>query len=362
MFVLNRQRMAYHAIALVVRRVGSPFWRMAVTRMRFRARAAVWLVPWIGYLWGLHSVFPDTNRAGRPNRLHAQQQHEAKIAVDVNLVLLPVTVTDTKGGVVTDLDRSHFKVHEEGDLQEISYFEQVDTPFSVGLVFDVSGSMKERVATAQDALAALFRHANAQDEAFLLTFAAEVKLQVEFTHDLEQIRYRAFLETVEGRTAMVDALWEALKEMDRARNPRRAIVLISDAGGNVSAHTKRELLRKAVEADVRIYPVIVDYRMQDREQRLGKAFLETLAERTGGRCFMVKRNTSMVKAMESLGRLLHNHYMIGYYPRREAPEGKWQRVRVKLDADHPQGKLRTDAPGGYYRPGRKLFNWLVPPA
>jgi Ca-activated chloride channel family protein len=173
---------------------------------------------------------------------------------------------------------------------------------------------------------------------------------------LEQIRHRALLAQIDGQTAMVDALFEALDEMKRAQNLRRAIVLISDAGGNRSVHTKQELLRHAVEADVRIYPVIVDFKVANREQRLGRAFLEKLANRTGGRCFMVKRNKSMVDAMDKLGRLLHNHYLIGYYPRREAPEGKWQKVRVRLEADDLGGKLRTDAPSGYYRPGGNALN------
>jgi Ca-activated chloride channel family protein len=312
------------------------------------------LVMW--YVWGLHSAFSDTQGQRSPNLLFAQEHHSAKIEVDVNLVLLPVTVTDRAGGIVAGLERSHFSVYEEKQLQQISYFEHVDTPFSVGVVFDVSGSMKERAETARDALTALFRHANAEDEAFLLTFSATSNLEVAFTKDLEQIRFRALMAQIDGQTAMVDALFEALSEMKRAQNLRRAIVLISDAGGNRSVHTKQELLRQAVEADVRIYPVIVDFKVANREQRLGRAFLEKLANRTGGRCFMVKRNKSMVDAMDKLGRLLHNHYLIGYYPRREAPEGKWQRVRVRLEADDLGGKLRTDAPSGYYRPSGNALN------
>jgi VWFA-related protein len=213
--------------------------------------------------------------------------------------------------------------------------------------------MRRRMDTAQDALSSLFQYANADDEAFLLTFSSETTLRLDFTRELDQLGYRLLLEEIGGRTALVDAVFEGLKGMQHARNQRRAIVVISDAGGNLNARSNKELLREAVESDVRVYPVIVDFHARDRDQRRGKAFLDKLAHRTGGRTFVVKRNKDMAKTMETLGRLLHSHYVIGYYPRREAPDGKWQKVRVSLDVEHPRGNLRADAPGGYYRPSGK---------
>ncbi len=301
----------------------------------------------------LQPAYADTRLLGPLNLRDEPSRTDAYISVDVNLVMLPVTVTDGKGRVVTDLKRDHFNVFEEREQQQIQYFEHVEAPLSVGLVFDVSGSMRRRIGTAQDALSSLFKYSSAEDEAFLLTFSSTTALRHDFTHELDQLRYSLLMEELGGQTALVDALFEGLREMRRARHKSKAIVLISDAGGNTNAHSKKELLREAVEGDVRVYPVIVDFDVQNREQRLGRAFLQNLAQRTGGRTFMVKRNKDMARTMERLGRLLHNHYVIGYYPQREAPEGKWQKIRVRLEVEPSRSRLRAYAPGGYYRPSGK---------
>lgn len=313
--------------------------------------SALWLVVCLAA--GFLPAYADT-RSLRPLNLREEPvRPDAHISVDVNLVMLPVTVTDGKGRVVTDLRRDHFHVFEGREQQQIQYFEQVEAPLSVGLVFDVSGSMRRRIGTAQDALSSLFKYSSPEDEAFLLTFSSTTALRHDFTHELDQLRYGLLLEKLGGQTALVDALFEGLREMRHARHKSKAIVLISDAGGNTNARSKKELLREAVEGDTRVYPVIVDFDVRNREQRLGRAFLEKLAQRTGGRTFMVKRNQEMARTMERLGRLLHSHYVIGYYPLREAPEGKWQRVRVRLEGDPSRAKLRAYAPGGYYRPSGK---------
>src|SRR5262249_46449720 len=161
----------------------------------------------------------------------------ADIRVDTNMALVWVSVTDPVGRYVTGLDRENFKVTEDKIEQEISQFSSEDAPMSVGVVFDTSGSMGAKLRRSREAVAQFLKTANPEDEFFLVQFNDRPEMLVPFTPLPEDVQARLpFLES-KGRTALLDGVYMAMNEMKKARNPRKAILIISDGGANSSRYT-----------------------------------------------------------------------------------------------------------------------------
>ena len=281
------------------------------------------------------------------------------LKADSNLVLVPVTVRDRMGRVVANLQEDQLRVFDENEVQDIAFFSSETVPYSVGLVVDLSHSMKKKMSSALSALGEFFKSANTEDEAFLVSFAARPELRIGFTQNLAEIQNSLILEQPGGRTALIDAILLSLRQMQSARNPRKALIVISDAGENNSIYSKSELLRVAMEADVQIFSVVVQngprgkvhfrkkLRLPTVQQQSGESFLKKLAKLAGGLHFVVRYQLGDV--MTQIGAALREQYVIGYYPQRSVSEHKWRRIRVKLDA-RGRGPLRAYTPSGYYTP------------
>src|SRR6516162_9892067 len=154
----------------------------------------------------------------------------ANIRVDTNLVLIPVTVTDPLNRFVTGLEKENFKLLEDKLPQEITQFSSEDAPLSVGVVFDCSGSMGHKLDKSRQAVAQFFKLANPEDEFFLVQFNDSANLIQPFTRNLEEIQNRLTFTQSKGRTALLDAIYLGLHEMKKAKNPRKALLVISDGG------------------------------------------------------------------------------------------------------------------------------------
>src|SRR3954452_6173295 len=166
---------------------------------------------------------------------------QTPLRVDVNLVLVPVTVTDRKGAVINGLDRSRFQLFEEGVPQAIASFSSEELPASIGLVLDVSGSMRQKLGTAQSLVRALFAGADERDESFLLTCADRPEPQT----DLGRVQSTR----AGGWTALIDSVYQMVDRMRPARHTRQALIVLSDGIDNQSRYTKSELISRAVESD-----------------------------------------------------------------------------------------------------------------
>ncbi len=276
------------------------------------------------------------------------------IRVDATLVLIPVTVTTPLNQVVTGLEKEHFRLYEDKVEQTVSQFSSEDAPLSVGLVFDVSGSMGAKLHKSRQAAAEFFKTANPEDEFFLIQFNDRPRLMQPFTSETEEIQNRLAFSEARGRTALLDALYMAMAEMKKARNPRKAILVLSDGGDNSSRYTQSEIKNLVREADVQVYAIGIYEPIASRgrtaEELAGPSLLSELAEQTGGRHFPVENVNELPDIAAKIGIELRNQYVLGYTPTNQEKDGKYRRVRVKLVQPRGLPPLRASYRTGYYAP------------
>jgi Ca-activated chloride channel family protein len=278
----------------------------------------------------------------------------SNIRIDTTLVLVPVAVNDPMGRFVTGLDKENFKVFEDKAEQEIKQFSSEDAPMSVGLVFDTSGSMGQKLSTSRKAVAEFLKTANPEDEFFLIQFNDRPELAVPFTPDTEEVQNRLTFMQSKGRTALLDGIYMAMNTMKKARNPRKAILIISDGGDNSSRYTESEVKNAVREADVQIYAIGIFEPMASRgrtpEEMSGPALLGEISEQTGGRHFAVDNLSELPDVAAKIGIELHNQYVLGYTPKNAVRDGKYRRIQVRLVKTVGLPQLKAIFRTGYYAP------------
>src|SRR5271167_5145895 len=196
--------------------------------------------------------------------------HTKPIRKDVDLVLVPVTVTDPMNRLVTGLEKDNFFLTDSGQPQEIRHFSSEDAPISLGVIFDISGSMANKIDKSRDAVVEFFKTANPQDEFFLITFADKPELLVDYTSSVEDIQSKLVYAMPKGRTALLDAIYLGMNRMRKAHYERKALLIISDGGDNHSRYTESEIKSMVKEADVQIYAIgLYDRDFKTAEEREG---------------------------------------------------------------------------------------------
>jgi Ca-activated chloride channel homolog len=284
----------------------------------------------------------------------ATAERKSNIRVDSTLVLINVTVTDPLNRFVTGLDKEHFRLFEDKVEQRVSHFASEDAPLSIGLVFDCSGSMGAKLQKSRQAVAQFFKTANPQDEFFLVQFNDRPELVVKLTNNTEEIQNRLTFTQAKGRTALLDGVYLAMNEMKKARNPRKAILVISDGGDNSSRYTESEIKNLVREADVQVYAIGIFEPVSSRgrtvEELSGPGLMSELAEQTGGRHFPVENLNELPDVAQKIGIELRNQYMLGYTPSNPERDGKYRRVNVKLVQPKGLPPLRAFWRLGYYAP------------
>jgi Ca-activated chloride channel family protein len=269
-------------------------------------------------------------------QIPADHPGSPSIRVDVELVLVPVTVTDRKGRIVSGLDQSRFRVFEEGVPQPIVAFSIEELPASIGMVLDVSGSMKPKMETARSLVSALLKVTDVRDEALFLKCADRPGMQAELTQNIGSFEGLLRSAAPGGWTALVDSVYLTLDRMKPARNSRKVVVVVSDGVDNHSRHTRRELLSRAIESEAQIFTVgtrdLPGARkpIELQEDNQGMAFLDDLAHATGGVYFQVDSADSIPAVAERIALALHHQYLIGYRPTDASRKGL-RRIQVKLD-------------------------------
>jgi Ca-activated chloride channel homolog len=279
--------------------------------------------------------------------------HTPPIKTNVDLVLVPVTITDPMNRLVTGLDRDNFAVYEGKDQQDIRHFSSEDAPISLGVIFDVSGSMSSKIERAREAVVEFFKTANPQDEFFMITFSDKPEEITDFTQSVEEIQGKLIYSVPKGRTALLDAIYLGVSKMRQAKYPKRALLIISDGGDNHSRYTEGETKSLVKEADVLIYAVgIYDRYMSTPEEQLGPALLNDVTELTGGRAFTIDNPNDLADVATKIGIELRNQYVLGYRPKNPAHDGKWRKIKVKLIPPKGLPPLRVYAKTGYYAPSQ----------
>ena len=277
---------------------------------------------------------------------------EGLLRVDSALVLIPAHVTNRAGNPVTDLGLESFHLYEDDVEQTIASFSAEDEPVSVGLLFDSSGSMRNKMDKASEAAARFFTTANTDDEFFLIQISGRPKLIARFSSDTEDLLQKIHRFRPGGQTPLFDSIHMALKQMRNARNNRKAVVILSDGGDNWSTHTFRQIREDLIESDVQVYAIGIfddDFtRNHSPEEAKGPMLLNALASQTGGRLFSVTNLDDLPDIGAQISRQLRQQYVLGYYPRNETHDGKYRRVKVKLSLD--RASLRVSFRTGYYAP------------
>jgi len=287
--------------------------------------------------------------ASGPNSLKLRPG--ALIRMNVDMVLVPVTVTDPLNRLVTGMERENFQLFENNNPQKISTFASEDAPVSIGIIFDLSGSMSSKLTRARDSILQFIKTANPQDEFFVIGFNDRPELIEDFTNSVEDIEAR--LATVHSghRTALLDAIYYGVAKMKNARHERKALLVVSDGGDNRSRYTEGEVRAQVRESDVEIYSIgIFDPYAPTPEERAGPDLLNDLSEETGGQLFRVDDITEMGDIAEKISNELRNQYVIGYRPKNLIRDGKWRKVKVKLKPPEGLPPLTVHARTGYYAP------------
>ncbi len=291
----------------------------------------------------------------------AQSDPQAATAfrADTTLVLVPVSVTDPSNRYVLGLEKQDFHLFEDDVPQTITHFSSEDAPLSIGLLVDTSGSMGAKLDTSRRAVVEFLKTLNASDEAFLVEFSDQAELAVSLTSNSGDIENKLTTVTSGGLTAMMDAVHTGLQEMKRAKNPRKALLIISDGGDNNSRFTATQIADLVREADVQIYAMgvfepVLSFGLSTSgltpAEMSGPKLLSTIAEQTGGRALAASSLRELPGIAERIGIELRNQYVLAYSPTNKNHDGKYRKVQVKLDQPKALPVVKARWRLGYYAP------------
>ncbi len=310
----------------------------------------------VALLWG-QEARPSIVPRPKPTAPDAESDRiTPNLRIDTNLVLIPVTVTTPMNQFVTGMEKENFRLFEDKVEQDVSYFASFDAPLSIGLVFDASGSMGNKLNKSRQAASQFFKTANPEDEFFLVQFNDRPQVVVPFTHDTEEIMSRLTFTQAKGRTALLDGIYQALSILRKGKNPRKAVLIISDGGDNSSRYTESEVRNLLREADAQMYAIGIFEPMSSRgrtaEEMAGPGLLNDLAEMTGGRHFAIENLNELPDVAAKIGIELRNQYVLGYISKNQTRDGKYRKVQVRLNQPRGLPPLRALHRQGYYAPNQ----------
>ncbi|MGD0776182.1 MAG: VWA domain-containing protein [Candidatus Solibacter sp.] len=271
------------------------------------------------------------------------------IRVDTTLILVPVSVNDPLNRPVSGLEKENFRVFEDKVPQPITQFAMDDEPVAVGLVFDTSGSMGEKLTRSRMAATQFFRIANPEDEFFLVEFDDSPRLRVPLTSDTGTIENELIFSRSHGSTALLDAVYMALHEMKRSKKNKKALLIISDGGDNHSRYSQKEVTAVVRESDVLIYSIGVFGGGTTPEEAGGAGLLGKISEQTGGRLFEANP-VELPDIAKKIGIELRNRYILGYSPQNQARDGKYHHITVQVVPPRGLPKLSAHWRLGYNAP------------
>jgi Ca-activated chloride channel homolog len=283
----------------------------------------------------------------------ATSRRDARIRVDVNLVLVPATVTDPMNRLVTGLERENFEIYDNNIGQVIKSFSTEDAPVTIGIIFDLSGSMSSKYLRARKALSEFLRTSNPQDEFFVVGFNDRPAVIVDYTSDVDDVEARMVMLKPENRTALIDAIYLGVDKLKQAKYDRKALLIISDGGDNRSRYTEGELRRVVRESDVQIYSIgIFDQYAPTTEEQLGPMLLTDICDMTGGRMFRVLDINDLGDIASRISAELRNEYVIGYRPSEVKQDGNWRKLKIRLVPPPGLPSLTVHNRQGYYAPSQ----------
>ena len=276
-----------------------------------------------------------------------------RLHAEANLVLVPMTVSDSMNRLVTGLEAPNFEVYDNGVGQSIKTFSTEDAPVTIGIVFDLSGSMSSKFLRARKALSTFLRTSNPADEFFVVGFNDRPAVIVDYTSDVEDVEARMVTLRPENRTSLIDAVYLAVDKLKHAKYERKALLIVSDGGDNRSRFSESELRRVVRESDVQIYSIgIFDAYAPTQEEEQGPVLLTDISELTGGRLFRVNDIADMADIAQRISEELRNEYVIGYRPSDLKKDGNWRKLKVRLVPPPGLPVMTVHYRQGYYAPSQ----------
>jgi Ca-activated chloride channel family protein len=273
------------------------------------------------------------------------------VRVKTDLVTLTLTITDLYGRYVSGLTKSAFTITDNNQEQEIQFFSDSDAPVSVGIIFDLSGSMSgDKILKAQKALSRFIATSHPSDEYFLIGFNDRAQLLLDRTRDGDAVLRKLTMVRPNKNTALYDAVYLGVERVTRGSHQKRALLIISDGQDNNSRYNFGEVRRMLKETDVVAYSVGI-MNPADSASTLGnqdEAFLEELSSITGGKAFFPQTDVEMDDMFERIALELRHQYSLGYTPKDFQPNGKWRKVKVKVKPPRGLPRLTVRTRDGYY--------------
>lgn len=263
------------------------------------------------------------------------------LRLDLKVVLVPVTVTDALDRPINTLTKDRFRLLEDGVEQTITSFSQEESPVSLGLVFDTSGSMKNRIDASVEALKQLFQTTLPGDEFFVVQFSDEARLLGGFTTFPDEIFQRLGAVQPRGWTALLDAIALSSNQMKAAKNQRKVLLILSDGNDNDSRYSESEVRNMVVEGDLRVYAIGLNYRPR---------MLQQLAQETGGKVLVAQGINELPDVVQRLSREIRSQYLLGYSSSNAPNDGKYHKLKVELVQSSGTPALRASWRRGYYAP------------
>ena len=294
---------------------------------------------------------PDTEPSAPGPQKSLSELGQGPIITQTDLITFTVTVTDTYGRYVSGLGKGAFTVLDEKKPQEITFFSDDDAPVSVGVLFDVSGSMNgEKIKRARDALSKFIQTSHNMDEYFLIAFNSRAQLLLDKTRDGNQVLDKLMYVQTKNNTALYDACYLGVEKVQRGTLPKRALLLISDGQDNNSRYTFNELRRVLKESDVTLYGIGI-LSGSDAGSSMGmegQGILDELASVSGGKAFFPRSNAEMDDIFEQIALELRHQYSIGYKPLNFTNDGRWHKIKVKVTPPRGLPRLFVRSKEGYY--------------
>jgi len=277
------------------------------------------------------------------------QQDQPVVKLGTELVSLTVTVTDPFGRFVTALTKENFEVYEDKVKQDIAFFSDADAPVSIGIIFDISGSMKGKISRAHEAMRRFVESSHDDDEYFLVGFNTSAKVLSDFTVDSSKLVNSLSLVEPKGNTALYDAAYLGVEKVRQGRHSKRALIIISDGQDNNSRYTYNELRKIVKEADVQIYAIgIVSLSGGSSLEFQGQAILEEVTRTTGGRAFFPNSEVELEEVITRIALELRHQYSLGYYPKDTSQNGRWHKLKVTVNPPRGLPRLIVRSKEGYY--------------
>ncbi len=280
-----------------------------------------------------------------------EENPDAPVKIKTDLVSLTLTVTDPYGRYVSGLTKDAFSVNDNNQDQDITFFGDADAPVSIGILFDVSGSMSgEKINKARNALSKFISTNHPSDEYFLIAFNNRAQLLLDRSRDGDAVLQKLTLVQPKSQTALYDAVYLGIERVTRGSHQKRAMLIISDGQDNSSRYNFSEVRRLMKESDVVTYAVGILDRgdMTGALGMQGQAFLDEITSVTGGKAFYPSSDVEMDEIFERIALELRHQYSIGYTPRDFQPDGKWRKIKVKVNPPRGLPRLTVRGRDGYY--------------